>query len=119
MEMCIYDFEKKEMIENVMYVEELLHNIQYELWEIGDLDPTNFVSRLQMYPVGGWEDQVLSLLRQAVHEYQNERAILKYLYIGDKLAKVPGFQNVVPPFLVDLYCDVFYFLHLQKCSKDL
>lgn len=59
------------------------------------------------------------MLRQAVHEYHTERAILKYLYIGDKLAKLPGFQTVVPPFLVDLYCDVFYFLYLQKCNKEL
>lgn len=55
------------MIENVMYVEELLHNLQYELLDIGPLDPSDFVSRLQFYQLAGWEDKIIVLLRQAVH----------------------------------------------------
>jgi hypothetical protein len=107
------------MIENVMYVEELLHNLQYELMDIGPLDPTDFVNRLLCYPLIGFEDRLLAIIRQAVHEYQNERVIMKYLRIVDKLTKVPTYKAAIHTSIVDIYCEVFLFLHLQKCSRDL
>lgn len=55
------------------------------------------------------------MIRQAIYEYQNERTILKYIYIVDKLIKVPGpFQNAVTNSVVDLY---YYYFYIQKCNK--
>jgi hypothetical protein len=107
------------MIENVMYVEEFLHNLQCELWDIGHLDPSEFVGRLQMCPLPGWEDKVIAMIRQAIHEFQNERIIFKYVRIADKLLKVPGYEHALAASIVDIFCEVFHFLHLQKCSKDI
>lgn len=42
------------MIENMMYMEEVLHNIQYELWDLEALDPSEFVNKLLACPLPGW-----------------------------------------------------------------
>ncbi len=102
-----------------MFVEQLLHNIQCELLDIGPLDPADFVTRLLCCPLAGFEERIVIIIRQAVHEYQNQRAILKYLRIVDKLTKVSGFKAAIHNSIVDIYCQVFLFLFLQKCNKDL
>lgn len=44
---------------------------------------------------------------------------MKYIYIIDKLLKVPNFINPIQNSIVDLYSDMFVFLLLQKCNKEL
>ncbi len=62
------------------------------------------MNRLQSYPLCGWEEKIVATIRQATHEYQNERVVIKYLRIIDKLMKVPGYQKAIGQVIVDLFC---------------
>lgn len=55
------------MFENIMYVEELLMSIQGDLFDIDNLDPTDFVNRIMQFPLNGIEDRILAMIRQAVY----------------------------------------------------
>ena len=59
------------------------------------------------------------MIRQAIFEFRNERIIIKYIYIVDKLLKTIGFQNAVINYIVEIYCEVFFNLFQQKCLKDI
>jgi hypothetical protein len=86
------------------------------LCNIEILEPGEFVQRLLCFPCQGIEDRVLSLIREAIHQFQAERAIMKYIYIIDKLIKVPSFLPAIHNSIIDIYSDLFMFLLLQKCS---
>jgi len=72
-----------------------------------------------LYPLNGIEDRILIMIRQAVHEYQNERAIMKYIRIVDKLTKVTLFKAAIHAHIAEIYSEIFHFMFTQKCNKDL
>jgi len=42
---------------------------------------------------------------------------MKYIYIIDKLIKVPNFMPTIHNTIVDIYSDLFMFLLAQKCQN--
>lgn len=56
---------------------------------------------------------------QAIQNYQQERAILNYIYIVDKLLKIPTFNENLQIVIVDLYCLIFISLWTQRCLSEL
>ncbi len=91
-------------------------NAQFDLCNLEVLDAHEFVQRLLCFPCNGLEERLLLLLREVVHHFQNERAIIKYIYIIDKLIKVPSFLPAIHQTIVGIYSDLFSFMHQQKCS---
>lgn len=61
----------------------------------------------------------MALIREDIHQFQNERSILKYIYIIDKLMKVPNFISPIQNAIVEIYSELFVFLLQQKCSTEI
>ena len=59
------------MIENAMYIEQYLQNIEAQLWDIDHLNASEFVNNILMYPLPGWEEKIIAMIRQAIFEFQN------------------------------------------------
>lgn len=59
------------------------------------------------------------MLIQGIHNYPQERAILNYLYIVDKLLKTPSFNEHLQTVIVDVYCLIFISLWTQRCLSEL
>lgn len=61
----------------------------------------------------------MATIREVMHQFQTERTILKYIYILDKLMKVPAFLPAIHGAIVDIYSEMFGFLLQQKCSTEI
>lgn len=59
------------------------------------------------------------MIMQAIQNYQQERAVLNYIYIVDKLLKVPSFNEGLQTVIVDLYSLIFISLWTQRCFSEL
>lgn len=104
-------------IQNVL--EEYWYGLHCELWNISQLNAGDFVTRAQAVVGSGTEEQIVAMLRQSINEYQGERSIMKYIYILDKLLKIPEFCLALQESLPELYTSVFVSLLLQKCGKEM
>lgn len=98
-------------------IDEYLYILHCELWNISQLVPNEFVQKAIALVGTGTETQLIAMIRQGIHEYKNERAIMKYIYIIDKLLKFPTFLAVFQTSIVELYSDIFISLLIQKCSN--
>lgn len=106
-------------MEGVSYVEELLYNIRFDLCNIETLNPGDFVQQLLCFPLVGLEESVMMVLREVIRQFQNERAIMKYIYIIDKLIKVTEFIPAIQNAIIDIYSETFLFLLQQKCNTEI
>lgn len=50
-------------MDNANFLEELLYNIQIDLWNIEILEPGEFVQRLLCFPYAGIEERMMGLIR--------------------------------------------------------
>ncbi len=58
------------------------------------------------------------MIRQGVNEYRGERALMKYIYILDKLMKINGYTSALQSHIVDIYSEIFLALLHQKCYNE-
>ena len=98
---------------------ELLYHVQCDLYNLDTLNPEEFVEQLLPLPTMGVEERILQLIRQAMHQFPLERAILKYIRIIDKLLRVPAFAVPLQHCLADIYTECLGFIAHQKSTADL
>ena len=51
--------------------------------------------------------------------YHQERSIVRYIHIVDKLLKTSVFNQMIQSYLVELYCETFKFLLEQRAFNEL
>lgn len=104
---------------NYPTVDEVLYGLHCELWDLYNLNPVDFVNRATKLVFTGAEREIVTMIMQSVQHFQQERAILNYIYIVDKLLKVPTFNENFQTVIVDLYSLIFISLWTQRCFSEL
>lgn len=96
-------------------LEQFTMDIGNELADLENMNPLIIVPKIQAITNSGMESYIIDTIRTCLQHYQKDRLLIKYVYLIDKLLKLPVWNQLAQSVIVEFYCDIFIFLLLQKC----
>lgn len=72
-----------------------------------------------MLTFSGAENEIAAYLLRYSHLYQGQRSAVKYIYVADKLMKIPSFNEPIANVIVDVFSVIFLSLWNNRYYSEI